>query len=131
VLTGIPPILIELENLTQLYHITHRNELDGLYDAPKNYKEWPHPAEAIEPKNKRDDTNYVTEIYTDDSKNEKGVGSGIAIFIDGNLTFQLRYKLADKCSKKPGRATRNCESIREREGFTSSTVKPMNSSHTY
>ena len=42
--------------------------------------------------------NYTTEIYTDGSKNEKGVGSGNAIFVDGNLTFQLRYKLADKCS---------------------------------
>jgi ribonuclease HI len=97
-LTGIPPILIELENLTQLYHITCRNELDGLYDAPKNYKEGPHPAEATEPKNKRNNMNYTTEIYTDGSKNQKGVGSGIAIFIDGNLTFKLRYKLEDKCS---------------------------------
>ena len=38
------------------------------------------------------------EIYTDGSKNEKGVGSGVAIFADGNLTHQLRYKLAEKCS---------------------------------
>ena len=34
----------------------------------------------------------------DCSKSEKGVGSGIAIFIDGSLTFQLWYKLAQKCS---------------------------------
>jgi len=60
--------------------------------------EWPHPAEATEPKNKSDVTNYTIEIYTDNSKNQKGVGSGIAIFIKGNLTFQLQYKLADKCS---------------------------------
>jgi hypothetical protein len=26
------------------------------------------------------------EIYTDGSKNEKGVGSGVAIFADGSLT---------------------------------------------
>ena len=37
------------------------------------------------------------EIYTDGSKNEKGVGSGVAIFADGSLTHQLRYKLAEKC----------------------------------
>ena len=46
-LTGIQPILIELENLTQLYHIPRRNELDGLYDAPKDFREWPHPAEYL------------------------------------------------------------------------------------
>jgi len=33
-----------------------------------------------------------------DVKNEKGVGSGVAIFADGSLTHQLRYKLAEKCS---------------------------------
>ena len=42
--------------------------------------------------------NYKIEIYADGRKNDKGVGSGFAIFIDGNLTFQLRFKLADKCS---------------------------------
>jgi hypothetical protein len=43
-------------------------------------------------------TNYKIEIYTNDSKSEKGVGSGIAVFVDGSLTFQLRYKLVDKCT---------------------------------
>jgi hypothetical protein len=98
VLTGIPPILTELGNLTQLYHITRRNESDGLYDAPQDYRKWPHPVKGIELKDKRDDANYTIEIYMDGRKNEKGVGSGIAIFIDGSLTFQMRDKLADKCS---------------------------------
>jgi ribonuclease HI len=31
-------------------------------------------------------------------KKEKGEGSGVAIFADGSLTHQLRYKLAEKCS---------------------------------
>jgi ribonuclease HI len=38
------------------------------------------------------------EIYTNGSKNEKGVGSGVAILVDGSLTHQLQYKLAEKCS---------------------------------
>ena len=42
--------------------------------------------------------NYTIEIYTEGSKKEKGLGAVIAIFIDGNLTFKLRYKLAEKCS---------------------------------
>ena len=41
---------------------------------------------------------YTLEVYTDGSKTEKGVGSGVAIFDDGSLTHQLRYKLAEKCS---------------------------------
>jgi len=44
------------------------------------------------------DMNYMIEVYTGGSKSEKGVGSGIAIFIDGSLTFQLWYKFVEKCS---------------------------------
>ena len=69
-----------------------------MYDAPLSYSSWPHLAKAIELHNKRDDTQYKMEIYTDGLKNEKGVGSGEAIFADGILTHQLRYKLAEKCS---------------------------------
>jgi ribonuclease HI len=41
---------------------------------------------------------YVIEAYTDGSKSENGVGSGIAIFIDKHVTFQLKYKLTERCS---------------------------------
>ena len=41
---------------------------------------------------------YAKEMYTDGSKNEKGVESGVAIFVKGSLSLQLRYKLAEKCS---------------------------------
>jgi hypothetical protein len=97
-LTGITPVIIELENMAKLYHITCRKNQDGLYDAPMNYKRWLHPAKATELKNKCDEMYYKLEIYTDGSKNEKGVGSGVAIFVDGSLTHQLWYKLAEKCS---------------------------------
>jgi len=40
----------------------------------------------------------MIEIYRDCSKNQKEVGSGISIFIGGNLTFQLRFRLVNKCS---------------------------------
>ena len=48
VLTGITPILIELENRAKFYHITRENEQEGSYDAPKDYRKWTHPAKAIE-----------------------------------------------------------------------------------
>ena len=40
----------------------------------------------------------MIEVYTDGSKTTSGVGSGIAIFINKHLTFQLKYKLAERCS---------------------------------
>jgi hypothetical protein len=92
------PVIIELENMAKLYHITQRENQDDLYDAPMNYRRWPHPAKAIELKNKCEDMHYKLEIYTDGSIHDKGVRSGVAIFVDGSLTHQLRYKLAEKCS---------------------------------
>jgi hypothetical protein len=85
VLTGITPILIELGNLTKFYHNTRGNE-QGLYDAPKDYRKWTHPVEAIELKEKCDGMEYMVEAYTDGSKSENGVVFGIAIFIDKHLT---------------------------------------------
>jgi hypothetical protein len=55
--------------------------------VPKDYRKWTHPAEAIEIKEKCDEMEYMIEVYTDGSKSENGVGSGIAIFIDKHLTF--------------------------------------------
>ena len=40
----------------------------------------------------------MIEVYTDGSKCENGVGSGIAIFIDKHPTFQLKCKLLERCS---------------------------------
>jgi hypothetical protein len=44
VLTGITPILIELR---KCYYITRGNAHNGLHDAPKYYRKWSHPAEAV------------------------------------------------------------------------------------
>jgi len=37
-------------------------------------------------------------MYTDGSKNENGVGVGIAIFVKGKTEEKLKYKLHDNCS---------------------------------
>jgi ribonuclease HI len=58
-------------------------------------KDWLHPADTVR----------ITELpeeeiqrYTDGSKNDNGVGAGIAIFIKGKLEQQLKYKLHNNCS---------------------------------
>jgi hypothetical protein len=97
VLTGITPILIELGNLARYYHITRENEQEG-YDAPKDYRKWSHPAEAIEVKEKCERKEYKIEFYKDGSKSANRVASGIPIFFERHLTYQLKYKLTERCS---------------------------------
>jgi len=38
------------------------------------------------------------QIYTDGSKNEQGVGEGVAIFTENELVTKLKYKLDNRCS---------------------------------
>jgi ribonuclease HI len=38
------------------------------------------------------------QIYIDGSKNEHGVGSGVAIFVGKELKAQLKFKLDNRCS---------------------------------
>jgi ribonuclease HI len=42
--------------------------------------------------------NETIQIYTDGSKNEQGVGAGVAIFSGKELVTKLKYKLDNRCS---------------------------------
>ena len=57
VLTGLTPIIIELESQTRIYHNTRGNEKSEEYDAPKHYSQWNHPADALELRKKERDEN--------------------------------------------------------------------------
>jgi ribonuclease HI len=61
-------------------------------------KNWPHLADVvkiIEDKGFKDKT---IQIYTDRSKNEHRVGSGVALFVGKELRAQLKFKLDNRCS---------------------------------
>ena len=61
-------------------------------------KEWTHPADfpVIEDVDPAKD--YSVQIYTDGSKSNDGVCSGIAILLNNHVTQQLQYKLESRCS---------------------------------
>jgi ribonuclease HI len=47
---------------------------------------------------RNEEKEYTIQIFTDGSKNEQGVGSAIAIYIQNKLTQQMKHKLHEKCS---------------------------------
>jgi ribonuclease HI len=63
------------------------------------YSKRNHLADAIELKEKCEGREYTIDIYTDGSKSSSGVGSGIEVFVNKYLTLQIKYKLAEECSK--------------------------------
>ena len=99
ILAGTTPIIIRTEEAAKQYTIRKgKGDLTKSIDLEVELKNRPHPAEApaiIEVEEYEDQS---IQIYTDGSKNELGVGSGVAIFTGKELITQLKYKLDNGCS---------------------------------
>jgi ribonuclease HI len=98
VLTGMMPIDIKIEEAAQLYQLTKGNANDKThFDKDMEARYWQHPAEASVSSTDKIE-NESLHIYTDGSKTEKGVSSGIAIFKSGKYTDSIQRRLNKKCT---------------------------------
>jgi ribonuclease HI len=93
--TGITPIVIKAEEVAKIYNIM-RNTQAYEIDHEVQPRNWLHPADTVRITEQPEENDI--EIYTDGSKNEHGVGAGIALFIQSELSYQLRYTLHNRCS---------------------------------
>jgi hypothetical protein len=95
ILIGLTPINIKAEEVTTLYNITTgRNNQKFQMDKAEKPRNWLHPADIDSIKGiKEDDDEPFWQIYTDGSKSEYRVGSGVTVFKGKALIEQLKYKL--------------------------------------
>jgi len=84
VITGLIPINIKIDETVMYYEYVKGN--GNLFDRELGVKYWNHPAKVVEFTAAQEESDHSIQVYTDGSKSEKGVGSGIAIFTNGNLT---------------------------------------------
>jgi hypothetical protein len=70
------------EEVASLYNTTTgRNNQKFQMDEAEKPRNWHHPADIDSTKDiKEDDEEPFWQIYTDGSKSEQGVGSGVAVF---------------------------------------------------
>jgi ribonuclease HI len=61
-------------------------------------KNWIHPAKHITVIDSLEESTHYIHAYTDGSKNEAGVGSGIAVFSGSSLKTTLKYRLNERCT---------------------------------
>jgi ribonuclease HI len=61
-------------------------------------KNWPHPADVVAFIEVKENDDKTIQMYTDGSKNEQGVGAGVAIFSGKELVSKLQYNLDNRCS---------------------------------
>jgi len=73
VITGLMPININIEEATKYYTIIKGE--GNLYDREMDIKNWIYPAKHITIIEGQDDSTHYIQAYTDDNKNDAGVGS--------------------------------------------------------
>jgi hypothetical protein len=61
---------------------------------------WPHPAEFGTIHEVVGNKETSTQVYTDGSKQEQGVGSGAVIFKGSEMIAKLQIKLDNRCSTR-------------------------------
>jgi hypothetical protein len=96
VITRLMPINIKIAETNKFYHITKRKGTQ--YDKEMDLKNWTHPAKHVKIIEGHEERTHYIHAYTDGSKNDIGVGSGIAIYSDNRLTTCLKYRLNERCS---------------------------------
>ena len=85
------------QEASQLYQLNKSNrEDDVILERNTGVKDWQHPAETITILKDSNESTSSTQIYTDGSKTEHGVGAGIAIFRFGKHLKNLKYRLNKK-----------------------------------
>ena len=95
ILSGLTPISIKLEEIAKEYNTRKKSRQRN---RPLDYKNWPHPADVPAFEEAVTNKEYTVEAYTDGSKTEEGVGSGVAVFVNNVLKHQKKYKLNTQCS---------------------------------
>ena len=88
-MTGLTPVVIKAEEVAKLYNTMRKSQAHEI-DHEVQPKDWLHPADSVRI---TEQDEHAIQIFTDGSKSENGVGTGIAIFMQSELTHQLRYKL--------------------------------------
>jgi hypothetical protein len=97
ILTRITPTETKAEDTANLYSII-RDRQNHQLDHEVELKNWTHPADSVTISKQNEANEHTIQIFTDRSKNEHGVGSGTAIYIQNKLTHQVKNEHHDKCS---------------------------------
>jgi ribonuclease HI len=96
-LTRITPTETKAEDTANLYRII-RDRQNHQLDHEDELKNWTHPADSVTISEQNEANEHTIQIFTDGSKNEHGVGSGTATYVQNKVTHQVKHELHDKCS---------------------------------
>jgi len=88
IITGLIPINIKMEETGKYYEITKGTGIH--YDREMEVKNWNHPTKQVKIIEAHEESPQYIQAYTDGTKSEVGVESGIAVFSGNNLKTTLK-----------------------------------------
>ena len=99
ILTGMTPIILTIkETVTQYtFRDTQQQQARNL-DQDVEYKYWPHPAKAVSIEETQSHEEAAIRAYTDGSKYQSGVGTGVVIYKGRDIIARKKANLAKRCS---------------------------------
>jgi hypothetical protein len=116
---------IKIEEAAQLYQLTRGScREEAMVDQDMGVKQWLHPAVKITTLRENNEENSTTQIFTDGSKSEQGVGAGIAIYRRGTHIKSLKYRLNKRCTNNQAEQLAILKSVEYIEN-TQTTDKPV------
>ena len=124
VMAGVPPIVLLIEEKSQIYKIKHNLvECELQCDMPLPVREWPHPARRLIVEEPIGTTSYSINIFTDGSKIRGMVGAGVAMYEENKLIKQCKYKLHNQCSNNQAEELAILKSLEELQSLTHCNIK--------
>ena len=96
IITGLMPIHIKIQEAANLYDLFKTEGTN--YDRAMESRHWIHPSKHITIVEEQERTTHTLQVYTDGSKSETGLGTGIAVFENTNLIATQRFRLNGRCT---------------------------------
>jgi hypothetical protein len=95
-ITGLTSINIKIEETAKYYECIEG--YGNLINREMEAKYWTQPANSVKITEGQEDSKHTIYVYTDGSKGEHGLGSGVAIFTYSNITDIIKHILSERCS---------------------------------
>jgi len=99
ILTGTTHIILKLEEVVKQYTFRGKQQQQAInLDYEVEYRPWLHPAKALSIIETGAHEEAAICAYTDGSKYQGGVESGVVIFKGSDIIARQKLKLEDRCS---------------------------------
>jgi len=119
------PIITKLAEVVKQYSFREKQQNQGInIDHDVEYRLWPHPARVATIIEIESHEEATISAYTDGSKYQKGVGSGVVIFKGSDEIARHKLKLSNSCSNNQAEQLAIQKALEEIELLNKENINP-------